>query len=452
MRLTLGKAFVVAVRGWPFTMFENSSIYADFATEPLEKGDIFYGWELGGWQIDRRTIAIFAISAALNLLFLVFLGRTHFLTARGCDSPFVGRVCEVLDMAYVGNVLFGTERDYIDAEYERLDLKDSEIIWIDQTGAEPPFTYPEGYFALSNPESVYTNSLYPQAGSFPPVPVTPIPEPSLKDTPQRLPKKNPNPIEGDLPDSPFEMADGDSASNKKPGAANSANNAVNGKTPDANTTANANSNTGTGVDGIEINKRPLADYGNLVNGLIAEKNINLEGEFQTNAKGRLTKDGRIDPKTLKIEVQSVDPQMQVIVREGISAIDASGYLKYLSVLSGRDFEMSLLQDKENLTAVIQSEMESETRANSTKSTLDLLLAAAKMSKNKENASQNDKDDLILLEGAKIETIGKKIIIKFVVPKAVVHPMIKRKLAEQAAEMQNQQKSGSISSTNSGKLQ
>ncbi|NMS24047.1 hypothetical protein, partial [Vibrio parahaemolyticus] len=152
------------------------------------------------------------------------------------------------------------------------------------------------------------------------------------------------------------------------------------------------------------------------------------------AKGKLTKDGRIDPKTLKLQIESPDADMQRIIQEGILAIDAAGYLQYLNLLSGHDFDLVLKQDAETISAVIQSEMESERRADSTRRSLDLALAAAKVAKSGSNADQNDKDDLILLENAKVESNGKKVIIRFVVPKSVVHPMIQRKLAEQAAEM------------------
>jgi hypothetical protein len=79
-------------------------------------------------------------------------------------------------------------------------------------------------------------------------------------------------------------------------------------------------------------------------------------------------------------------------------------------------------------------MESDTRARSIKSSLDLALSLAKLKKQAADADQNDKDDLVLLENAKIETVGKKVIITFLVPKAIAQPMIQRKLAEQAAEM------------------
>ena len=152
-------------------------------------------------------------------------------------------------------------------------------------------------------------------------------------------------------------------------------------------------------------------------------------------KGKLNKDGRIDPKSLKLLIESNDPDMQKVVQEGVLAIDAAGFLKYLTMLSGRDLDMMLQQDDKNISATVQSEMESVTRANTIRTGLQLLLTTIRDKKrNDPAADQNDKDDLALLEGAKVEVNGKKVVISFTVPKEIAHPMINRKLAEQAAEM------------------
>ena len=54
-------------------------------------------------------------------------------------------------MAYVGTVLFGTEREYADVTYEKTELGDADITYIDVSGDTPPLTYPEGYFQIANP-------------------------------------------------------------------------------------------------------------------------------------------------------------------------------------------------------------------------------------------------------------------------------------------------------------
>lgn len=428
-------------------MFDQAIFESSGHAEPLKEGDLFYNYEIRGWELSRRIYAILGISLLVNLLFIVVLGQTNVLTARGCDSPFVGRVCQVLDMAYVGTVLFGTDREYVDAAYDKLDLKDAEVVWIDQTGVESLFKYPDGYFQIANPEPASNDSATQGSDQLQPnfiapgIPSNPIiAGKSLLDTPPVLPKPNKNPVKGKLPDSPFSISGDETASSNS--NANGNTSAQPNQKPDANTSAaTANANTdrpiadpSSSLNTVEINKRPIVDLGNMVNEMLARNEVDLQTEFIGNAKGKLTKEGRIDPKTLKLQIESPDPDMQRIVQEGILAIDAAGYLQYLNLLSGHDFDLVLKQDADTISAVIQSEMESERRADSTRRSLDLALAAAKVAKSGANADQNDKDDLVLLENAKVESNGKKVIIRFAVPKSIVHPMIQRKLAEQAAEM------------------
>ncbi|MEO5860549.1 MAG: hypothetical protein ABIR33_16580 [Pyrinomonadaceae bacterium] len=429
-------------------MFEQHSYAFDVPAEPLREGDLFYKHEVGRWKFDNRLYAIVAGSAVFIFAFFGVVAQTPFLTARGCDSPFVGRVCQVLDMAYVGTMLYGTDREYIDAEYEKIDLKESEVVWIDQTGVPAQLEYPVGYFQLSNPEqfaaqqAMLNGAPAPydfSTSGFPPISPPVQSGSSLIDTPAIKPKNNPKARPTNLPDSPFELPDDDSTadSNSNKGTTN----VQSGKKPDADQTANANVQkpesplTSDPVNAVDINRRPIEDLGNTVNDLIAKNSLNLQTPFTGSVKGKLNKDGRIDPKSLKLLIESSDPYMQKVVQEGVLAIDAAGFLKYLSLLSGRDLDMLLQQDDKNISATVQSEMESATRANTIRTGLQLLLTTMRDKKrNDPAADQNDKDDLAILEGAKVEVNGKKVVITFTVPKEVAHPMIQRKLAEQAAEL------------------
>jgi hypothetical protein len=57
-------------------------------------------------------------------------------------------------MAYVGTMLFGTEREYVDKEYEKIDLGDSDITFIDASNVEPQFSYPSDYDKYANLRSM----------------------------------------------------------------------------------------------------------------------------------------------------------------------------------------------------------------------------------------------------------------------------------------------------------
>ena len=436
-------------------MFEQQSYDNESRQVESLDGDLFRNYEIKNWEYSPVLYKILAISAILNLSVLAFIGQTNLLTLRGCESPFVGRVCQVLDMAYVGAMMFGTDREFVDEAYENIDLGDAEITFIDVSGETPPLSYPAGYFQIANP--VQYAMLQQQAMNVTDpgmqMPGFPMGSPSgteselLKLRPQP-PAANPNAFQDDG----ASLFKKDNASAKPPTRksprnrpkANTADdpkkdpetdaNSIAEATPDPNKTPPAVKPSDV-VAGVDINKRPVVDLGIFVNGLLEKKEVDLQTQFSINAKGKLDKDGRLDPKTFKyVDATSPDAEMVEVVKRAIEAINVAGYLQYLKDISGKDFNLLLQQDAENISAVVQSEMESPYRANSIKSGLDLAISVWKAKKTGENASQNDKDDLLLLENAKVETNGKNVIIKFTVPKAIAHPMINRKLAEQAAEL------------------
>jgi len=163
--------------------------------------------------------------------------------------------------------------------------------------------------------------------------------------------------------------------------------------------------------------------------------LNLESEFVVNGIGKLDKTGKLDPKTFRyVKTAGTDEALVNVVKDSIEAINEAGYLAYIKDIIGKELNFTFQQDKENIQAVFQSDLDNDSLAKQRKTSLDLLIAIAKQRKQGENASADDKDDLVLLDGVKTEAIGKKLVITFVVPKAIAHPMIQRKLAEQAAEM------------------
>lgn len=430
----------------------------DAASQPSD--DLFRNYEIKTWDMSPRLYKILGVAAIANIFALFVFAQTSLLTMKGCDSPLVGRVCQVLDTVYVASMLFGTDRDYIDAVYDKTELGDAEITYVDVTGISPPLDYPEGYFQLANPDQQLAmldsavndfgvTSGIPGIPSG--IPITPSPGGSLLDTSPTLPSQNPNSVDGSLPpefSNPGVVAGSPNPRPKRPRR----NRVV--PTPKVNPTdpdtadldqvakvepsPTPKAEPTDPVTGYDINKRPFVDLGMKVNDLLDKKEIKLESPFVASAAGKLTKEGKLDPKSFRWgPVSSDDQKMIEVVKGAIEAINDSGYLQYLKDLSGKDFNLMLQQDELNISAVIQSEMDNENRAKSISSGLSLLIAGAKSKKSSENADQNDKDDLVLLQNATVEHNGNRVVIKFTVPKDVALPMIQRKLAEQKAQPKTQ---------------
>ena len=102
-------------------MFEQSLYAQEQVAAPLQDDDLFHNFEIKSWILSSRIYKIIGLSAVANLLAVVIVAQASLLTMKGCDSPLVSSVCQVLDTVYVGSKLLGTDREYIDAEYEVAD-------------------------------------------------------------------------------------------------------------------------------------------------------------------------------------------------------------------------------------------------------------------------------------------------------------------------------------------
>ena len=85
-------------------MFEKE-LYNAPPAEKSQQGDLFHNYEIKNWDLGPRIYKILAIALVFNLGALFIVAQTDILTQRGCDTPWVGSVCQVLDMAYVSTVV-----------------------------------------------------------------------------------------------------------------------------------------------------------------------------------------------------------------------------------------------------------------------------------------------------------------------------------------------------------
>ena len=428
-------------------MFEQESYKYEVRAEPLHEGDLFYNHEVGTWKFDNRIYAILVISLVLNLSFLGFAAQTNLLMAKGCDSPWVGRVCQVLDMAYVGAILFGTDREYADAVYERTQLEDVEVTWIDQTGVEPQFQYPEGYFyqeVAQDPFAIDTSNAFNTNPGFPMT--SPIPGgSSLIDTPPIAPKTNPNAVTGSLPDSPFDLSDTGTDSAKKSSGKSPVkkgnSNANDQKVAGANTNTNTTTETPTPEDvatadkfGVYINKRPMKDKAKETLEEVEADKVKLDSPFKVTVVGTLGlgKDGKTvilkNPKPVADKNVKNDPVMEKLVQDWILAVGDAGWFGYLDKLKAKELVITIEQNDTELVASVKADQPNENYASSAASGLNSLLQIA--------ATQVKDDEKTFLEKANVKSEGKTFVLNFAIPKPVVQEMIQRKLNETAMEKKN----------------
>ncbi|MFN0141065.1 MAG: hypothetical protein ACKVQW_13385 [Pyrinomonadaceae bacterium] len=433
-------------------MFEHSLYEPETVVTPTQEGDLFHNYEIKSWELSKRIYQILGVSAAVNLLALFVFSTTSVLTMKGCDSPLVGNVCQVLDTIYVGSKLFGTDREYVDAVYDKTELGDGDVTFVDVSGDVPPLSYPEGYFQIANPEQF--QAMVEQANNptidsgfiAPGIPITtPSTGNSLIDTPQRLPKVNSNPIDGDLPSGFGDAGSNPTTRKPRPGGR------VKRPVPDEDDTADNKDPSETpeplptpmsseAVTAVEINKKPLVDFGNDVAAKWEAKEVDLDKEFTLVLDGFITADGKLDRKKSKFDPSKTigDQKMIDIGKSALEALGDSGYLTFLKVAGVDKITATLSQNGENISVVITSPQNSLERAKSIASNVSLSILVGK------GVVKNPSDERTLLDGAKTTNDGKTFVLNFAIPKPIAQEMIKRKLQETLAKQKQQQGPNSTS--------
>ncbi|MFZ1701659.1 MAG: hypothetical protein WBO10_10465 [Pyrinomonadaceae bacterium] len=463
------------------SLYEHQTPVAAPEVYETTGGEMFNNYEIRNWDISSRIYKIIGISAVANILALLIVGQTSLLTLKGCDSPLVGSVCQVLDTVYVGSLLFGTDREYVDAVYEKTELGDAEVTFVDVTGETPPLSYPEGYFQIANPLE-YQAMLDAQNGVTDPnniagiPPGIPISPPStgggsLFDTQPNIPQLNGDVIDGDLPT----FNNGGIASNPTPTyrkpprgrvrppanknvkpdeddtVASDNTNANTATVPNANTVAGTgNSNTTVKVEptpavdesqadkfGVYINKRPLRDQATETVDKIDANEVNIASNFKVSviATIGIGKDGKTvvlkDPKPVDpAKGLKNDPVMEKLVQDWILAVGDAGWFGYIErldenkKLKAKKVLVTVEQNDTDFFAVIRTEQPDENVARTLSSGLNALLGLA--------APAVSGDEQVFLKAATSTSDGKALLLNIHLPKPQVQEMIQRKLAEQKA--------------------
>ena len=443
----------------------------------MQEKEFLQNYEIKNWNLSSRLYKILGISALANILAFAIIGQTDLLTKKGCDSPFVNQICQVLDTVYVGSMLFGTDAEFAIKDYEKTELADADITYIDVSGGdEPPLTYPEGYFALANPEqfAMMENTDFPMMPppSYNGFPTNPTIEngTNLMNTPQVVPTPNNNAVTGTPPDSPFTFdknptikipkqpkvktpklpkiinnspkqlpkLDGDktTADNKDP------------KQPDISSDP---------VTDFRPNKKPLQDFADEILAKRADKqkvqsNLDLTKSFKVKMFGVLTENGELDPKKsgfvkLKDEEQG-DQEMVDIAKAAIEAINKSGLFYYLKTLGVDKVDFTLTQDDKQLYAVITSSQKDENKAKTISSGFNNILSIAKLTVKEEELKT-------LLNAATVEPQGKNFVLNFKLDKPIAQKLIEQKLQEaevkkKEAEM-NKKPNSTAQTTNTNQI-
>jgi hypothetical protein len=460
----------------------------------MQEQDLFKDYEIKSWEINAKTGKILGIAAALHLFALLIVGQLDLLQTKACDSPYVGKVCQVLDTAYVGSILFGTDTNFVSEPYAKTEISDGDdITFVDVSGEQPKFTYPDGYFASSETDqTTLDDAALVSSGGFP---NTMGAIPGITDSsgnpfgmsPQVLPKTNNNPVTGTLPTTPYSVGganptiikpgktrpfypkgiptgkvktyhspgnlpdfNDDSKTtvadvNKTTGTGKKATDNTTGKTANktedkTKTTTTANNLTGEeGKDGI--NTKPFKDLGIKYVDAIQKKDIDINAPFVIQIAAKVGADGKLVNPTIVDKPQG-DPKLIEVAKDAVSAFSDSRLLKVLYDGGARSIQITFAQDKDNLQAILKTDMGKEQSARSLQSAVNLALTFKAPKEGSDEAFLMNQDHL------KFDAVGKFFIINFVMPNSAKSEMIEKNLKglKEELEKKSQPNSGSAMNT------
>jgi hypothetical protein len=433
------------------------------------------------WKIVGAAVAV-------HLVVFGTLSQVNLLQTKACDSPYVGKVCEVLDAAYVGSVFLGTERTSVDSPYEKTELEDADITFVDVSNLEPKFKYPEGFFEptvseddnliaavdpngnpIANPMTISPVGIpgfpnvttpnnptmpkqnFPNVGSFGKIKnragknggfggnaVLPPANPGSKIDPTKVPDdpissvnpttdKNRNKDLKVISTSPTPKSE--TLSNKSP---DKLPDLGGGKKPKVDKTPNTQ--TSDAVSDVKIFKQALTDLAGNVLAKLSAKEVDLTQPFNVQMNGTLTSEGKFDgtkdPKTNQLKSQFVkwegDEKTVEVVKQAIEALGNSGWLGYLRNLGVEKVSFTLIQDNENLRAIIVSDQKDENIAKKISSGFNGLMKLAFL----KNLGDDEK---LLLKSAKVTPEGKSFVLNVIIPKDTAQALIQKKLQENEAK-------------------
>jgi hypothetical protein len=427
----------------------------------MQEQELFQQYELKGWQVSPRFYKIIGASALINMLAFFLMAQSNFLTGKTCDSPLASGVCSVLDALYIGSVMATTDSGYVDKEYVQTEIGDEEVTFVN-VGDYVPLNYPDGYFALANPETQMPEVVNDPNAMFPPSTTPGFPNDStlqnsvndpmnMKPT---VPAQTKNPYNGTLPNSPIGNYPSTKVSRPKKDRKNPlTDNPPIDATPKDDTVANKttetpNKNESEPVKEIEINRKPFEDLGDIINAGLAKNEVDLNKPFAVILDGAITADGKLDPNKSKFVKSDGDPQMVAVAKSALEAVGNSGFLGYLKTNGIDRVNITLVQNDKEIFAMVISDQKTAEKAASTASGLNTMLQGARLL-DKNGLKTLDPNSRVLVENSQISSEKNNFILKFTLPKEAGQAIINQTLKERA-EKKKLSSSGEIDKNTSAR--
>jgi outer membrane biosynthesis protein TonB len=341
--------------------------------------ELFANFEVNRAPLWQRLTRLTVFSVVMHALFF----------AAALYVPVLREAFHLVDKA--------SGAEYVDEEYAKTDIRDQAVM-ID---ASEKLYYPQGYF--DSPQTAAVAVPEPQIIEQP-VPITtptptPIPEPT--PTPEAGPSPQPSASTPDAKDGE-KIADGTKSEEEKE------------KELDE---LAAKSGIVRPQEG-KINKRPLKDWLAKANELKVKGELDLSGTVEVLIVAQRDEKGKLhNPQVVR---KTGDPILVEVAKELVAAINDSNVLYFLEGTGGGTVRFLVKLDATQVTASVESEVESAERAKQMASGYGLLLMTGKL-------ARSGKDEAVIYENTKIAARGNQIVVNFSMPRQTAGDMLKKQL-------------------------
>jgi outer membrane biosynthesis protein TonB len=285
--------------------------------------------------------------------------------------------------------------EYVDEDYEKTNIRDQAVM-ID---ASDKLYYPQGYFDA--PQTDVLSVPEPQIIEQPqPIPITtPTPTPIPTPTPAVTPSPQPSvsPAGGQDSEKVAEKSEEEKEKEMDELAAKS---------------GIVRPNEG------KINKRPLKDWLAKNNERKVKGEIDLSGVVEVVIVAQRDDKGKLhNPQVMR---KTGDPILVEVAKELIAAINDSNILYFLEGSGNGMVRFIVKLDTAQVTASVESEVESAERAQRMAAGYGILLFAGK-------TARSGKDEAVIYENTRISARGKQIVVNFTMPRQTAGDMLKKQL-------------------------
>lgn len=293
----------------------------------------------------------------------------------------------VRDAFDVVRLISGAE--YVDEDYDPTVIGErADLI---KVSADGKLHYPPGYFAKNEPPT--------------PPPAVVVPQPTPMPTPKPTPKPSPEPSASPVD----EDKQGEVASNTEPQTKEDAEKAIDEA---------AKTNGVVRPDEGKINKRPLKDWLAHANELKTKGELDLSGVVEVVIVAQRDAQGKLhNPQVVK---KSGDAQLISVAKDLIGAINASNVLYFLEGSGEGEVRFLVRMDQSQVTASVESEVESAEQAQKMASGYGLMLLFGK-------AARAGKDEAVIYQNTRISARGKQVVVNFSMPRQAAGDMLKKQL-------------------------